>query len=134
MWRTLTDLDTPLVHICDPPKFEFDVLLRHHFYGHDTHLMHIARVLWGVVGCVMQLMGGLLLQMLLIEQKWLRSAICKYVCNLVFYRLSSVICRLCSVACISIKCAQHLPMRNSKFPVVEGGQRSNYISFCVKHW
>ena len=46
-----------LVHICDPQKLEFDVLLRHYFYGHDTPLTHIAwggrRVRHAIDGCIM---------------------------------------------------------------------------------
>ena len=41
------DLNAPIVHICDPPKLEFDELLRNYSYGHDGPVTHISRGSWG---------------------------------------------------------------------------------------
>ena len=41
-----TSTDATIIHICDPPKLEFDVLQRHYLYGHDQPLTHIARGSW----------------------------------------------------------------------------------------
>ena len=62
---TLTDLDAPVIHICDPPKWEFDVLLRHYFMD----MMHLRCTLPGCFEYIIKLMGVLLLQIMLTEQK-----------------------------------------------------------------
>ena len=62
---TLTDLDAPIIHICDPPKWEFYVLLRHYFMD----MMHLRRTLPLDFECITKFIGVLLLKIMLTEQK-----------------------------------------------------------------